>query len=58
MDGMLYASVVHPPVYGGTVKSVDDAATLKVAGVKQTVTMDPVSRRWNAGARRSGGDCG
>ena len=40
MDGMLYASVAHPPVYGGSVKSVDDAATLKVAGVKQTATID------------------
>jgi isoquinoline 1-oxidoreductase beta subunit len=40
MDGMLYASIVHPPVYGSTVKSVDDAATLKVAGVKQTATLD------------------
>jgi isoquinoline 1-oxidoreductase beta subunit len=40
MDGMLYASVAHPPVYGSTVKSVDDAAALKVAGVKQTATID------------------
>ena len=41
MDGMLYASVAHPPVYGGAVQSVDDAAALKVAGVKQTATIDP-----------------
>jgi isoquinoline 1-oxidoreductase subunit beta len=41
MQGMLYASVVHPPVFGGTVESVDDSATLKVAGVKQTATIDP-----------------
>jgi isoquinoline 1-oxidoreductase subunit beta len=41
MDGMLYASVVHPPVYGGSVKSVDEAATLKVVGVKETATLDP-----------------
>jgi isoquinoline 1-oxidoreductase beta subunit len=40
MDGMLYASIVHPPVLGSTVKSVDDAAALKVAGVKQTATLD------------------
>lgn len=39
-DGMLYASVLHPPVFGGAVKSVDDAAALKVAGVKQTTTLD------------------
>ena len=40
MDGMVYASVMHPPVYGSAVKSVDDSATLKVAGVKQTATID------------------
>jgi isoquinoline 1-oxidoreductase beta subunit len=40
LDGMLYASVLHPPVYGGAVKGVDDSATLKVAGVKQTATID------------------
>ena len=40
MDGMLYASVAHPPVYGSTVRSVDDAAALKVAGVKQTAMID------------------
>jgi len=40
MDGMLYASIVHPPVYGSAVKSSDDSATLKVAGVKRTVKID------------------
>ncbi|MGC0772811.1 MAG: molybdopterin cofactor-binding domain-containing protein [Candidatus Acidiferrum sp.] len=40
MDGMLYASVAHPPVMGSTVKSLDDAAALKVAGVKQTATIE------------------
>src|SRR5271165_7169752 len=40
MEGMLYASVAHPPVYGSAVKSVDDAAALHVAGVKQTATID------------------
>lgn len=40
MDGMLYASVLHPPVYGSAVNSVDDSAALKVAGVKQTATID------------------
>jgi len=40
MDGMLYASVLHPPVLGSTVKSVDDSATLAVTGVKQTATID------------------
>ena len=41
MDGMLYASVTHPPVLGAAVKSVDDKAALAVAGVKQTVTIAP-----------------
>ena len=41
VDGMLYAAIAHPPVLGGKVKSVDDAATLKVMGVKQTIPIDP-----------------
>ncbi len=41
VEGMLYAAVAHPPVLGGTVKSVDDSATLKVAGVKKTIPIDP-----------------
>jgi isoquinoline 1-oxidoreductase subunit beta len=40
MDGMLYASVMHPPVMGSTVKSIDDKAALAVRGVKQTATID------------------
>jgi isoquinoline 1-oxidoreductase subunit beta len=40
MDGMLYASVAHPPVFGSSVKSVDDKAALSVVGVKQTQTID------------------
>src|SRR5215467_14099105 len=40
MEGMLYASVAHPPVFGSTVKSVDDKAALAVAGVRQTATID------------------
>jgi len=40
MDGMLYAAVAHPPVFGSAVQSVDDSATLKVPGVKQTAKMD------------------
>ncbi|MFI5058335.1 MAG: molybdopterin cofactor-binding domain-containing protein [Candidatus Acidiferrales bacterium] len=41
MEGMLYASVAHPPVLGSSVKSLDDKAALGVAGVKQTATIDP-----------------
>ena len=41
LDGMLYASIEHPPVLGGKVASCDDEETLKVAGVRQTVAIDP-----------------
>ena len=37
LDGMLYAVVARPPVYGGKVASYDAAATLKVPGVVQVV---------------------
>jgi isoquinoline 1-oxidoreductase subunit beta len=39
-EGMVHASIEHPPVLGGTVKSVDDAAARKVRGVQQTITLD------------------
>jgi isoquinoline 1-oxidoreductase subunit beta len=41
MDGMVYASIEHPPVLGATVKSYDDKEASKVAGVRQTVPLDP-----------------
>jgi isoquinoline 1-oxidoreductase beta subunit len=41
MDGMVYASVEHPPVLGGNVKSYDDKEALKVGGVHQTISIDP-----------------
>jgi len=41
IDGMVYASVEHPPVLGGKVKSLDDKEALKVPGVQQTVAIDP-----------------
>jgi len=41
LDGMVYASVEHPPVLGGKVKSYDDKEALRVAGVRQTVPIDP-----------------
>jgi isoquinoline 1-oxidoreductase subunit beta len=40
-DGMVYASIERPPVLGGKVKSFDDKETLKVAGVRQTLVIDP-----------------
>jgi isoquinoline 1-oxidoreductase beta subunit len=39
LPGMLYASIERCPVYGGTVKSVDDAKALQVAGVEQVIQM-------------------
>jgi len=41
LDGMVYASIEHPPVFGGKVKTLDDQEALKVAGVHQTVSIDP-----------------
>ena len=41
LEGMVYASVEHPPVFGGKVKTFDDQEALKVAGVRQTVSIDP-----------------
>jgi isoquinoline 1-oxidoreductase beta subunit len=41
VDGMVYASIERPPVLGGKVKSYDDKETLKVAGVRQTMAIDP-----------------
>ena len=39
-DGMVHASIEHPPVLGGTIRSVDDRETLGVRGVQQTVRLD------------------
>ncbi|MBA0083773.1 MAG: xanthine dehydrogenase family protein molybdopterin-binding subunit, partial [Acidobacteria bacterium Pan2503] len=41
VDGMVYASIERPPVLGGKVKSYDVKETLKVAGVRQTMAIDP-----------------
>lgn len=37
LDGMLYAVVARPPVYGGKVTSYDSSAALKVPGVVRVV---------------------
>ena len=39
-DGMLYAVIARPPVYGGKVKSVDSSAALKVPGVVKVVSIE------------------
>ena len=41
IDGMLHAVVARPPVFGGTVKSVDDSEAKKVPGVVAIVSIDP-----------------
>ncbi len=41
LDGMVYASVEHPPVLGGKVKSYDGKAPLQIPGVHQTLAIDP-----------------
>jgi isoquinoline 1-oxidoreductase beta subunit len=43
LDGQLYAVVAHPPVYGGKLKSVDSAGTLKVPGVIKVVEIEPTA---------------
>jgi len=39
-DGMLFAAVARPPVYGGKLKSVDDRAALKVPGVIKVLPIE------------------
>ena len=39
-EGMLVAVIARPPVYGGTVKSVESAAAEKVPGVERVVRLD------------------
>src|SRR6202158_5027025 len=41
LDGMVYASIEHPPVFGGKIKTLDDQEALRVPGVHQTVRIDP-----------------
>ncbi|MCW5746745.1 MAG: xanthine dehydrogenase family protein molybdopterin-binding subunit [Alphaproteobacteria bacterium] len=40
LDGMLYAVVARPPVYGGKVASFDAAEAMKVKGVLKVVQLD------------------
>lgn len=41
VPGMVYASIERPPVFGGKLKSVDDAEARKVRGVSKTLTIPP-----------------
>ncbi len=40
LDGMLYAVVARPPVYGAGITSVDDSAALEVPGVEKVIRID------------------
>ncbi|HYL73261.1 MAG TPA: molybdopterin cofactor-binding domain-containing protein [Bryobacteraceae bacterium] len=40
MPGMVYASIEHPPVFGGKLRSFDDSEVRKVPGVQQTIALD------------------
>jgi isoquinoline 1-oxidoreductase beta subunit len=40
VDDMVYASIEHPPVLGGKLKSYDEKAPLQVKGVRQTIAID------------------
>ncbi len=40
MEDMVYASIEHPPVLGGKLKSYDEKAPLQVKGVRQTIAID------------------
>ncbi len=39
LPGMLYASVLHPPVQGETAEKIDDAAAKAVKGIRQIVPL-------------------
>jgi isoquinoline 1-oxidoreductase beta subunit len=41
MPGMVYASIERPPVFGGKLKTYDDAEARKVRGVSKTLTIPP-----------------
>jgi isoquinoline 1-oxidoreductase beta subunit len=41
IEGMVYASIEHPPALGGKVKSYRDDEALHVPGVRQTVLIEP-----------------
>ncbi len=40
MPGMVYASIERAPVFGGTLKNVDDSAAKQVKGVSSTAVID------------------
>jgi len=49
LDGMVYAVVARPPVYGGKLKSYDDTEALKIPGVLKVLTLEaaPIPSEFN-----------
>src|SRR5205085_3648901 len=43
VEGMFYAVVARPPVYGGKVNSFDAAETMKIPGVVKVITIKPTA---------------
>lgn len=39
LDGMVYATIIHCPVFGGKVKSIDDSEALKISGVMKVIIL-------------------
>lgn len=48
LPGMKYAAVVHCPVLGGKLKSLDKTAALKVAGVTDVVEISPIKHPFSS----------
>ncbi len=42
LPGMLYAVVLHAPVFGSKIASIDDSKAKQVKGVKHVVRLDPI----------------
>jgi isoquinoline 1-oxidoreductase beta subunit len=46
LPGMLVAVIARPPVVGGVIKTLDDAAALRVPGVKKVIRMPEPHAPW------------
>ena len=48
-EGMLYATVVHPPAFGMKLKSVDASKAKSMAGIKDVITFnsEPEDKQWS-----------
>src|SRR5690606_42105751 len=58
VDGMVYASIERPPVLGGTIRSLDDAAARRVAGVEDVRTLPSFTPPHRQEERRAGEEGG